>query len=380
MRNFVKILLLPLIFAACTETGVIRNLPPEKGGYLLYGKNNLQNFYEPVSISDSLKLKWEASTHGSYNNSSVVAYENYIITHDLSGFMHCFNKNTGEEIGVLKYEGSIYSTPVIYKSRIFFVVNNLEEKFSTAYYYDLSDGKVISTTKMQGSFTNQTLKIANAFFVISNNGEIYQYNFAGVNEWKFETGVKVYATSALEGEEIIIASSSGEIVNFNYKLKKIIAKKKIGAPFLSGVVVAGSDAFSGDAEGVVYCFNPDNCEVKWKAETKNKISALPVCDENFVYATNLAGYIYCFNRKDGSFVWKTKIGGTPVCAPLLFKNYLIIPNLDSYLYILNTSDGMIHKKMKFSGRMKLTPVYFDGLLIFGNDKGNISAYEVTELK
>jgi outer membrane protein assembly factor BamB len=359
---------------------LIRQLPPENGGHLLYGGNNARNFYEPVSISDSLKLKWELSTHGSYNNSSVVLYDRYMITHDLSGTICCFNIETGKEVGSIKYNGAIYSVPVIYKSRMFFIVNKCEEKYATAYYYDLEDAKILAETNIQGSFSTQLLKNDNAFYAISDNGEIYKFNFAGVNEWKYETGVKVLATPAMYNEKIVFASTTGEVIIFDYLKKNIICRKKLGEGFYGGVAISGTTAYAGDSNGELYCFSIENGTLVWKTDLKNKITALPVHNEKEIFVTCSSGLICCLNKADGSVKWKTKINGAPLSTPLLFKNYLLQPNMDSYLYFINPADGKVVKKKKFSGRMKMTPVLYNNLLILGYDKGNIDVFEITEVK
>lgn len=373
-------MLLPLLFSACSQVELIRLLPQENGGHLLYGNDNERSFYEPVSISDSLKLKWDFSTHGSYNNSSIAAYDQYMITHDLSGTIQCFNLETGKEAGSIKYNGAIYAVPVIYKSRMFFIVNNLEEKYATAYYYDLYDGKILAETNMQGSFSNQLLKSNNAFFAISDNGDIYKYNFAGVNEWKYETGVKVLSTPAMVQEKIVFASTTGEILLFDHIQKKIIYKKKIGAGFYSGVVISGKAAYTGDVDGTIYCFSVEDGSLVWKTELKNKISPLPVHNEKYLFVTSSSGAISCLDKADGTLKWQSRITGAPLSTPILFKNYLLQPNLDSYLYFINPVNGNVEKRKKFSGRMKLTPVLYNGMLILGYDKGNIDVFEITEVK
>lgn len=379
MKAGIKILFV-LLIAGCTQTVYIRNLPQENGGYLYFGKEGNRNFYVPLFVSDSLKLKWEFATYGSYNNSSVIGYDKYIITHDLSGYIHCLDRNDGKEIGVINYSGSIFSSPVIYKSRMFFVVNNTGEKFSTVYYYDLKDGKVLNKTDVNGSFSNQILKNDNAFYLTGDRGTIYKFNFAGVLEWEYETGYEILSTPALKGENIYIVSTKGEIASFDYQKKEITARKSIGEPVYSGIVVDGNNGFTVGGRGGIYCFDLKTLEIKWKNDTGSKASSLPVCGEENVISINLSGKATCLNKLNGRLLWQRNYGGAPYSTPLLFKNLLIQPNLDRYLYLINPADGKLIKKIKTGGRMKLSPVYLDGLLIVGYDKGIIGAYELTEEK
>ena len=379
MRILPKILFAALL-AGCTQTVYIRNLPQENGGHLNFGKDGDRNFYIPASVSDSLKLKWETATYGSYNNSSVIGYDKYIITHDLSGYIHCFDRNDGKEIGVLNYTGSIFSSPVIYKSRMFFVVNNSEEKYSTVYYYDLKDGKILSKTELNGSFSNQTLKNDNAFYLIGDRGAIYKFNYAGVLEWEYETGLEVLSTPAIKGESIYFVSTKGEIVSFDYIKKEITVKKNIGEPVYSGIVIDGNNGYTAGGRGGIYCFDLKTLEIRWNRETGSKAASLPVCGDENLITVNLSGKASCYNKSTGNPVWQRNYGGAPFSTPLLFKNLLIQPNLDRYLYLINPANGDLLKRIKTGGRMKLSPVYLDGLLIVGYDKGIIGAYELMEVK
>lgn len=379
MRKAFKILL-PFILAGCTQTVFIRNLPQENGGHLYFGKEGGRNLFVPVSITDSLKLKWETATYGSYNNSSVIGYDKYIITHDLSGYIHCFDKNDGKEIGALNYSGAIFSTPALYKSRMLYIVNNGEEKTSTIYYYDLKDGKVLSKTDLTGSFTNQVLKNENAFFIIGDRGGIFKFNFAGVLEWEYQTGMQVLSIPAMKEGIIYFASTKGELASFDYNRKELLRKKEIGEAVYSGIVIDGNYGYTAGVRGGLYCFDLKTLEIKWKGETGSKAESLPVCGPENVIISNLSGKVTCFNKTTGRKIWEKNFGGAPLSTPLLFKNLLVMPNLDRYLYLIDPADGTLKKRIKTGGRMKLSPVYMDGLIIVGYDKGNIGAYEVTEEK
>lgn len=380
MKYFVKIIALVFLLYSCTQDFMLKKFTGESGGHLLYGGSNMRSFYEPVSISDSLLLKWESSTFGSYNNSSVIAYDNYIITHDLSGSIHFFDRDMGNELGVLKFPGSIASVPIINKTRMFFIVNNNGEKFATVYCYELKQGKVISKVNIDGSYSTEILKTNNALYFVSDEGEVFRFNFAGLQDWKYSTGTKTLSTPAMINNKIVFVSINGEVIIFDADAKKISARRKIGKGFFSGVTVSGKYGYAGDSEGNIYCFDVDSANVIWKSETKYKITSLPVMNEKYLYIANLFGLVSCFDKESGAAVWQSKIGGAPITTPFLFRNYLIQPNLDRYLYLIDAADGKVVKKILTGGRMKLTPVYYKGLLITGYDKGNIGAFEIMEIK
>jgi len=310
----------------------------------------------------------------------VTISDKYVVTHDLSGYIYYNDFDSGTELGVLKTSGSIYSVPIIYKSRMFYISNDFEEKYSTANYYDLKDGKTLAQVRLNGSFTNQLLINGDAFFAVSDNGVICKFNFAGLNEWLYESKMKVLSTPAMFKNNIYFATVNGEIASFDVIKKEIVYKKKIGKGIFSGIVIDGLYAYTGDVDGVLYCLNLKDGSVKWKADTESKIMSLPVHDEKYLYATNVSGLISCYEKDQGRLKWHIKVSGAPIATPLLVNNFLILPNMNSHLYLINKSDGSIQKDIKFAGRMKLSPVLYNNLIIFGFDKGYIQAFEITEVK
>jgi len=61
--------------------------------YPMFGKTSARNFYVPVTVSDSLVLIWENEVHGSFTNSSVTVYDEYVFTSDLGGRIYVFDIN-----------------------------------------------------------------------------------------------------------------------------------------------------------------------------------------------------------------------------------------------------------------------------------------------
>ena len=380
MKKITEILLIFFLITACAQDVLIRNLPPALNGYLAYGGNNSHNFYFPIAVSDSITLKWETGTYGSYNNSSIVAYDKYVLVHDLAGRITCLDLNNGKEIGTTIYEGEINAAPVLYRGRMFFIVNNREEKYSTAYYFDLNDGKIISQSQIPGSFNSQILKNADGFIAISYQGVIYKFNLAGLVEWKYDTGVKVISNPALAGNKLIYASMTGELSCVDIQTRKKIYAVKTAVGFSGGITLADSSGFIGDENGKLFCFNISNGENNWTYDTGAEIKNQPVCNGENVIVSNLGGEMTSLDIRTGKLIWKTTLSGVAYATPLLFTNLVVQPNMDSYIYLLNSSNGAILKRIKTRGRMKLSPVYFNGMMILGYDKGNIGAFEVREVK
>jgi hypothetical protein len=110
------ILLLSLFGCGRSIIKVVTQLDDEP--YQMFGKTPSREFFIPVEVTDSLNLLWENDIYGTFPNSSVSVYDELVFVNDLSGRIFCFNINDGKEIGKIKYDGAVYSTPIPFKTTI----------------------------------------------------------------------------------------------------------------------------------------------------------------------------------------------------------------------------------------------------------------------
>jgi len=119
LKHKILLIIIPIMLFGCARSIIKYSTKLDENPYQMFGKNPSREFYVPQSISDSLILKWENDSYGSFQNSSVSVYGDLVFVNDLSGRVFCFQFDTGKEIGYVKYGGgSVFSTPILYKSYI----------------------------------------------------------------------------------------------------------------------------------------------------------------------------------------------------------------------------------------------------------------------
>lgn len=365
-----------LIFLfSCTQPIFFHNMAIGLPGHFMYGKVPERKFYENVPIGDYLEFKWSAETSGSQSSTSIVIYNDILFVTDLSGKLYAFDRKTGKMFGNEKFVGSIPVAPIVNNLRLFLIVNDINEKFSTLKNFDILNGKVLDETRIYGGVHNEMLKLNNAIIVLSDFGELIKYNLVGIKEWSTSTKVDSHSSPASNGNVIVFGTEKGELISCSVKTGEILFRKKICGGIEAGITIDAQNVFFGDKLGKVYNVDLNNGKVLWQYDTKNKIVTVPVMNSENLFIGNLNGDIFCLDKTNGKLKWKTRTEGVINTTPILFKNRLVQPDLNRKVYLIDVSNGNIDKTLSFETRMKLSPVYYDGLLYLGADRGVINAYQ-----
>ncbi len=378
MKKFLSITLLffILIFSGCEKSLINLVLQNDPDAISMFGKIPSRSFFVNTDITDSLKLVWENSTYGSFNNSSAVVYDSILFINDLGGRIHCFDIRTGKQKGVLKTKGAVYSTPLLFRNRIVYALCDQNKNYSNLIYYDLLNGKELFDIYIEGRILSQMINENGNIILCKDNGTIKKYSAAGKMIWETETSSQIQCNPAMQNNKIVVGNNEGEILFINSDDGKIILRKKVGKQFLSGVTIDGDIAYIADNSGVLYAIDINNGNIIWQFDTGSRILMNPAVDDENVFVGNLKGNLYCIDKNIGELKWQSKLGGLLNSTPLITKNRVVITNLNLAFYIIDKKDGIIKNKIELEGRGKLSPILINNKIIIGYDDGNISAYEI----
>lgn len=368
-------IILALIVGACSDPIILKDIRTKKEGHLMYGASPGRNFYYPFRIGDSLKEKWRSDIHGSFSNSSVIGYYDYIFTPDLSGRIYCFNINTGDELGMMKEEnGEIAVAPVMDNFVIIYVRNNFKADYATIYFYNTFLNNYKKKLNIYGAVNNELIITDESIYVLTDKGTLHKIGLDGDKEWEQKTGTSVNCNPAYKNGKILFGNKKGELISIS-KYGKINYKKEFNAPINGGITIKENNAYFGTSNGDLICTDVNSGDLIWKKSIGSKIVVHPVIDDKNVYISNLSGKIVALNKDTGKFLWKTQTKGMFNSTPICFDDYLLQPDLDEKVHFVDKTNGEIVKTFNYENRVKMTPVYFKELLFIGIDDGEVIAYE-----
>jgi len=375
IKYFITIIIC-IALLSCSKPIFLKNMGSDEPGYFMFGKTPERNFYHEKAITENLELLWNAQTHGSHSNTSFVIYNDHLFIGDLSGRIYVFEKNSGKLIGYEKFNGSIDISPVLYKLRFYFVLNDREEFYSRFIVFDFINGKILSEDKIFSSVSNELIRLEDGIAVYSDNGEIIKYNYAGIREWTTQTKTTSLSSPCSDGVTIFCANTKGELLFVDTKNGDIKYQEKISDHFESGLTFDGENLFLGNNNGVLLSFHIQTKRINWLINTGARIISTPVFDNQKIIVGNLSGNIFAVDKKSGKKLWSLKTNGIINTTPLLTKTFLIQPDLNKKLHLINPHIGAIVKSIDYEGRVKLSPIIFDDILYLGSDRGQIFAYKI----
>ena len=378
LKKVFFVFLLTSLIPACRLSLIRLDVKYDKTPYSLFGGTNERKFFIDQEISLEVKEKWTGSINGSFNNSSVTVFDSYIFVNDLSGRIAVFEINTGKRSGELKEEDAVFTAPVIKDFWVIFASIVKGKNLSHLLFYDYNAGQVKHLTEIKGRVTNQLLLDKDGAILITEDGDLMKYDFAGNSVWITKTNSTVHSNPAMSRGIIVFGTDEGEIIGADKDSGKILYREKIGSPVMGGVTISGIKCYFGNDEGILYCTSLQNGAVDWKYDTKARIIMNPAAGEGNVIVGNLAGDLFKLDAEDGALIWKTETKGSLNASPLVTRNIILVPDLFERLHFVDRENGEILKSITVEGRMKLSPVIQKNLLFVGFDRGKMRAYEFVD--
>ena len=375
MKKALLAVSLIVLLVSCGKSLITIPIILDDNPHPMFGKYAYRDFYVPVTVSDSLNLKWESEVYGGFKNSSVSVYDGYVFTSDLGGRIYAFDIKDGSKVGMLKSSGALHSAPLINKTMLIYAVAEEKYNLSELIYYDYMNGQEVHYEEFYSRVLSEMIAIEDGIIFLTESGRINKYDFSGNSLWQTETGVVTQCSPSSKNGIVIFGNDEGEVITVNVEDGKILNRTKLDGIFSGAPAMDETFAYMSNNNGNIYAIDFNNGEKIWEFDTGAKILMSPAVDDKNVVIGNLAGALYSLNKQNGKVNWGQKYKGLFNATPLLTNNRIIIPDLFRSYYLIDKETGELKKILLLENRAKLTPVFYDSTLIIGFDRGIVRAYE-----
>ena len=296
---------------------------------------------------------WSIQKGGGSILSSPVLYKDRIFFGCCNGKFYCLTKE-GVKVWDFETDGPIISTPVISKDKIVF--GSFDGK---VYALDL-DGKFLWKFDTGDKIAATPIVYKNRIFIGSRSGGFYCLSQEGDLIWKFQSTTPIGGTAIAEGDKIFIGSSDrlyclslkGKVL-WEYETRNYIGSPEV---YKNKVYFTSYNCF-------LYCVDFEG-ELVWKKDTKNPSPGyrnLTIVD-GVVYFGVYDGNLYAVSAEDGRFLWKKEsfVGA----RPLVKEGKIYFGDFDFHLLVLDTKGNLILKYLA-DGPIVNTPAIDQDLIFFG---------------
>lgn len=177
-------------------------------------------------------------------------------------------------------------------------------------------------------------------YVGSADGWVYALDTVSlVEQWKFETGDKIWSTPAVADGALFVGSFDNKL----YALNTADGSKKwefaTQGAIVSAPVVDNNTVYIGSFDRYLYALDATSGSLKWKFMAGNWFWAKPVIHNGTIYAANLDGKVYALDTGSGDKLAEFDLGGPISSAPVLVGDSIVVATESGVVYTLGTADN-----------------------------------------
>ena len=378
LRFTIHILLTALlIFTGCANSIALKDARLNDKGIMTYGLNEQRNFHINENLNiDALEVLWENETRGSFGNFSVTIYDNFVFVPDLSGRVYVFDNETGKEIGYQGKDGDMPVTINIKNNKIYYFVNNAQERYFSLYIFNYKFGTILDEIKIRGKCSNEPLQLEDGLVILTEQGRLLKIDFLGSKIWEYDSKEISISNPVFSNNNIYWATVNGNLISVNAANGRLNYKNKITVNRIeAGITINGDHGFVGDVEGILYKIDMKEGKIKNEITLESKIKSNPVLNDSKLFIGDMSGMVYAIDFDKMEINWIASVEGVINTTALLFNNVLVQPNLNRKVHFINVDNGTIEKEFEYDRRVKMTPVFFNDRLYIGIDRGTLFAYK-----
>ncbi|AKH70253.1 Beta-barrel assembly machine subunit BamB [Spongiibacter sp. IMCC21906] len=189
-------------------------------------------------------------------------------------------------------------------------------------------------------------------------------------------------TPAIDGEEIIIASTDGKVAVLNKTSGKRVWKESYDLRISGGVGVASAMIFVGTADGEVVALDRITGDIVWRKAVNSEVLGAPASDGRVVVVQTYAGDIMGLNIENGEQLWvyntqppRLTLRGTS--SPVIIRDTAMVGLASGRLAAFNVDTGALLWEQRISAPQGSTEIErladVDGRLLISSDRRSVIA-------
>jgi len=271
-----------------------------------------------------------------------------------------------------KTDGAVYSSPVVYKGRVFAASYD-----KNLYALDADSGRLLWSFPTEGEILSTPAVSDGVVYFGSKDGKLYAVDAeSGKERWSFETTGGIM-TSPVVAEGLVFFGSSD--LNF-YALKtgtgKLAWNKNLPDYDIFGGIYASpaywkGRVFAAAKNHAIYAFDAKTGKDEWTIITGSAVYASPAIKNGKLYITSLDRRLYAIDIKDKKVIWKKGLDNEMVYASTVATtDRIYVAFKNGRLGIYNRFSGRSLGGYTLDAPVSSTPVVSaNGLLFVGCEDG-----------
>jgi PKD repeat protein/outer membrane protein assembly factor BamB len=198
---------------------------------------------------------------------------------------------------------------------------------------------------------------------------------AGILNWSFTTGGRVYSSPAIVNGTVFVGSDDNRVYAINSATGEEIWSYTTGDRVLSSPAVANGLVYVGSYDKKLYALDEGTGEEVWNYTTGGWVTSSPVVEDGVVYSGSLNDDLYAFNATTGELLWEVPLGSVPTVdsSPAVADGFIYATGGNGSLYALDSETGVPLWNFTLGSSISSSPAVIGGTVYVGNSDGRIYA-------
>jgi len=353
-----------------------------------------------ISSNQNGWIRWTYETNGIVYASPVI--ENMVLyIGSKDGNFYALDANTGEKIWSFTSAGQIYTTAVIYDSKIYFkgaeILYALNLDGTLFWEKTLSDGTPIYQNDNWDYYHSSPVIYNNAVYIGTEKGKLFGFDLKTgdiVFEAVTSTNSTIETTPVIFNNRIFIGDFKGVMSVFNLvsgvlEWEYDTNDDKDFSPawanhINTNVRIFNNNLYFGGKNCRMYTLKPESGELVTQYIDPNDqwLVGGPIIDSNFLYfGSSNQKVIHKVNALTSELIWKKNVDARIFGTPLIIDNAIFFgtgmePNNSvGSFYALDKESGQLINSHPINAQLHSSPSYSNGFFYFGSADKKIYAID-----
>lgn len=164
---------------------------------------------------------------------------------------------------------------------------------------------------------------------------------AGNVRWSQDVGAPVVSGAIVAGERLFVANDDRQIFAFNQRTGSRIWQTELPGPVIATPSYAGGLVYIGLMSAELVAVHAETGEIAWQIKLGESILRSTTVADGVAYTTGINGTLYATDAATGELRWQRTLGSGIRSAPAFTDGLLVVGTVDRHLFVLDADTGAI---------------------------------------
>ncbi len=295
-------------------------------------------------------LLWSFPQEGQEDDGLEGIYASPAVTDDLvlvggyNGILYALDPSTRQKVWEFQTDDSIVGSPALVYEEVREITATPTPSFGSAFSVGAP-----TPTPSDGSPSGQEAVASRLELIIvgSSDGNLYAMDTNGVEQWRFETGNKIWSMPVVYEDVVYFGSLDHNVYAVSLKdTGSLRAGDEMwrfetdGAVAATPLVMDGR-VYIGSFDRKFYSLDAFSGQEAWAEpfEAENWFWSKAVSDGATIYVASLDGNLYALDSTSGAERWRFEAQSPIIAAPALVPSGVAVATDNGDIYLVRSTDG-----------------------------------------